>query len=83
MKEILKVLVPLILGAFAGIFSMLITQDLRERDAFGITILVIFIYIQKFIFSRLKIKLEPKDWLSISFLSLSSWYVTWTFLLNL
>lgn len=83
MRELLKVLIPIFLGSIAGIVSMVITQGLRERDAFGIIILVLFIYSQKFIFPKLNIKIEPKDWFTISFLSMASWYVCWTLSLNL
>ncbi|MFN3384310.1 MAG: hypothetical protein ACK401_05385 [Archaeoglobaceae archaeon] len=82
MKEMAKTIVPIVLGAIAGIFSMLITQDVRNRDAFGIIVLVIFIYAQKFIFPKIGIKVEAKDWLAISFLSLASWYLCWTLLIN-
>ncbi|MEM2271998.1 MAG: hypothetical protein QXP56_04940, partial [Archaeoglobaceae archaeon] len=43
--ELKKVFVPVLLGILAGIASFMITQDLRQRDAFGIIILVFFIYI--------------------------------------
>jgi len=81
--ELKKTLIPIILGAVAGLISFLVTQDLRQRDAFGIIILVLLIYVQKFIFPRLGIELKAKDWVGISFLTLSSWYILWTFLLNL
>ncbi len=81
--ELKKTLVPIILGAVAGLISFLVTQDLRQRDAFGIIILVLLIYVQKFIFPRLGIELRARDWVGISFLTLSSWYILWTFLLNL
>ncbi|MCS7144385.1 MAG: hypothetical protein NZ879_05120 [Archaeoglobaceae archaeon] len=81
--ELKKVFVPIILGTLAGFLSFFITQDLRQRDAFGIIILVLFIYIQKFIFPKLEIKLQTKDWIGLSFITLSSWYIAWTILLNL
>lgn len=81
--ELKKVFVPVLLGIVAGLASFLITQDLRQRDAFGIIILVFFIYVQKFIFSRFKIELKAKDWIGLSFITLSSWYMAWTILLNL
>ncbi|MDI9609742.1 MAG: hypothetical protein QFX36_00245 [Archaeoglobales archaeon] len=80
--ELIKAIIPVFFGIFAGIFSFLITQDLRQRDAFGIIILVLFIYLQKFIFPKFKVELQPKDWAGISFITLSSWYIAWTFLLN-
>lgn len=81
--ELKKVFVPVILGIVAGILSFLVTQDLRQRDPFGIIILVLFIYIQKFIFPKLGIELQTKDWIGLSFMTLSSWYIAWTILLNL
>ncbi|MEM1578143.1 MAG: hypothetical protein QXN34_03325 [Archaeoglobaceae archaeon] len=83
MSEMKKVLIPIFLGIIAGLLSFLITQNLRERDAFGIIVLVFFIYLQKFIFPKIKIKLEPKDWVGLAFLCLTGWYVTWVFLLNI
>ncbi|MEM0214857.1 MAG: hypothetical protein QXU31_08455 [Archaeoglobaceae archaeon] len=81
--ELKKVFVPVLLGILAGIASFMITQDLRQRDAFGIIILVFFIYIQKFLFRKFGIELKARDWIGLSFMTLSSWYIIWTFLLNL
>jgi len=81
--ELKKVFVPIILGAVAGILSFLVTQDLRQRDAFGIIILVLLIYVQKFILPKLGVELKTRDWVGLSFMTLSSWYILWTFLLNL
>ncbi|MCS7130173.1 MAG: hypothetical protein NZ872_02000 [Archaeoglobaceae archaeon] len=81
--ELKKAIVPVLFGILAGFFSFLVTQDLRQRDAFGIIILVLFIYIQKFVFPKLNVKLQPKDWFGLSFITLASWYIAWTFLLNL
>lgn len=81
--ELKKTLIPVFLGILAGIASLLVTQDLRQRDAFGIIILVLFIYVQKFIFQKLRVDLKAKDWIGVSFITLSSWYISWTILLNL
>jgi lipopolysaccharide export LptBFGC system permease protein LptF len=81
-KELIKTLFPIVMGIIAGSLSFLITGSVRSRDPFGIIILVFLIYVQKFAFPRFGIELEGKDWLGISFLSLASWYVTWTLLLN-
>lgn len=77
-----KVLIPLFLGVLAGLVSYLITLDVRARDPLGIIVLVIFIYIQKFILSKFG-KIEAKDWASISFTTFAGWYIFWVFLLNL
>lgn len=81
--ELKKTLIPILFGALAGLISFFVAQDLRQRDAFGIIVLVLLIYIQKFIFPKLRVELKPKDWFGLSFLALSSWYITWTFLLNI
>ena len=81
-KEMIKTLLPVVMGIIAGVISFLVTGNVRSRDPFGIIILVFLIYTQKFLFPKAGIELEGKDWLGISFLSLASWYVTWTLLLN-
>ncbi len=78
----IKTVIPLVLGILAGILSFLITDGTRSRDPLGIIVLVFFIYINKFIFPKLNIRLESKDWLGISLMSFAGWYITWTFLLN-
>lgn len=82
-KELKKVLVPIFFGVLAGILSFYATGEYRQRDAFGIIILVFLIYIQKFILPKMDIALEGKDWAGIAFLTFSSWYISWTFMLNL
>lgn len=82
-KELKKTLVPILFGVVAGILSFYATGEYRQRDAFGIIILVFLIYIQKFIMPKMGTTLEGKDWAGISFLTFSSWYISWTFMLNL
>ncbi|RLI67922.1 hypothetical protein DRO91_09660, partial [Candidatus Heimdallarchaeota archaeon] len=61
----------------------LVTGSFRQRDAFGIIILVFLIYIQKYIFPKHGIEVESKDWAGYAFLTFSSWYISWTILLNI
>jgi len=82
-KELKKTLTPIIIGSLAGFLSFLISGEMRQRDAFGIIILVLLIYVQKFILPKIGVSLESKDWVGISFLTFSSWYITWTIMLNL
>ncbi len=82
-RELKKTLVPILAGVVAGILSFLVTGEMRQRDAFGVIILVFLIYIQKFVLPRMGIGLEGKDWAGIAFLTFSSWYITWTIMLNL
>ncbi len=81
-KNDLKTYIPLVLGIIAGIITYFITNGLRNRDPLGIIILVIFIYIHKFIMPRFDVKIESKDWVGIGFLTLATWYISWTLLLN-
>ncbi len=82
-KEIKKTITPILAGVVAGLLSFIATGEMRQRDAFGIIILVLLIYIQKFILPKIGVELEGKDWAGIAFLTFSSWYITWTFMLNL
>ncbi len=81
-KNDLKTFLPLLLGIVAGVVSYAITGDMRSRDPFGILVLVMFIYIHKFLLPKFDITIETKDWLGISFLTLATWYISWTLLLN-
>ncbi len=81
-REILKTVIPLLMGIVAGAVSYTVTGDFRARDPFGIIVLAFFIYLHKFILSRFEISIENKDWIGIGFLTLSAWYISWTLLLN-
>ncbi len=82
-EEMIKLIVPIVFGIIAGAISYLITGPIRQRDPFGIIVMVIFIYLQKFVYPAFGIKIEAKDWASFGFLTLASWYISWVFLLNL
>ncbi len=82
-RELKKTLLPIGMGVIAGILSFLVTGEMRQRDAFGIIILVFMIYLQKFIMPKIGVELEGKDWAGVAFLTFSSWYISWTFALNL
>lgn len=82
-REMKKTLTPIIFGVIAGILSFLVTGEFRQRDAFGIIILVFLIYTQKFILPKMGVELEGKDWAGIAFLTFSTWYISWTIMLNL
>ncbi len=81
-KEIIKAIIPLLMGVVAGAISYLLTGDFRARDPFGVIVLAFFIYIHRFILPKFEIKIESKDWIGIVFLTLSTWYISWTLLLN-
>ncbi len=81
-SDVVKTLFPLFLGAVAGIISYFATIG-ASRDPIGIIILVLFIYLHKFILPRMNVEPKGKDWIVLSFLSFAAWYIAWTILLNL
>lgn len=81
-EEVVKTLLPLSFGVLAGTISYLISLE-GYRDPLGIIILVIFIYLHKFILPAFRIEPVGKDWALLSFLTFTSWYISWTFLLNI
>ncbi|MBE8540608.1 hypothetical protein [Geoglobus acetivorans] len=82
-KNLLKTFVPLIVGLVAGVLSYFVTGDLRTRDPVGIIVLVFFIYLHKLILPKYGVEIESKDWVGIGFLTLATWYISWTILLNM
>lgn len=81
-NDVIKTLIPLSLGSIAGIISYYTTIG-ASRDPIGIIILVLFIYLHKFILPKMNVEPKGKDWIAISFLSFTTWYIFWTILLNL
>jgi|GEM_PF-393563 hypothetical protein len=82
-QEVIKTFLPLIFGVIAGIISFFVTGDLRTRDPLSIVVLVLTIYINKFIMPNFDIELQGKDWAGIGFLTFTTWYISWTLLLNI
>ncbi|RUM32761.1 MAG: hypothetical protein DSY33_06185 [Archaeoglobus sp.] len=83
-EDVLKVLVPFLLGCVAGVVSYFVAFGNVKRDPIGIIVLVIFIYMNKFLLPKVGVKsVETKDWLTISAMALGSWYMVWTFLMNI
>ncbi|RLI84663.1 hypothetical protein DRP07_00485 [Archaeoglobales archaeon] len=82
-KDIIKTFLPLLFGIIAGLISFLISGSMRSRDPMGIIVLVIFIYLNKFLMPRFGIELQSKDWAGIAFMTFTTWYITWTLFLNL
>jgi hypothetical protein len=80
-KDVAKTILPLALGVIAGTISYLISLE-GYRDPIGIVVLVIFIYLHKFILPKFEVELAGKDWATLSFLTFTAWYISWTFLLN-
>ncbi|HDS45012.1 MAG TPA: hypothetical protein ENN68_02770 [Methanomicrobia archaeon] len=76
-----KTVVPVIFGVVAAISSYLIVPDPISSD--GLLIAILLILIQKFVYPFMHTKLESaKDWLYISFMTLFTWFMVYTLLLN-
>jgi hypothetical protein len=82
-ESLIKTYVPVVLGCVAGVISYIITDGIRSRDPLGIIVLVLLIYVNKFLLPKLGVSLEGKDWAGITFMAFASWYIVWTFLLNI
>jgi len=82
-ESLIKTFVPIVLGCVAGVISYIITDGIRSRDPLGIIVLVLLIYVNKFLLPKLGVSLEGKDWAGITFMAFTSWYIVWTFLLNI
>ncbi len=82
-EDLAKAYIPFALGCVAGFISYLITLGDVKRDPIGIIVLVISIYLNKFLLPKVGVKeLKATDWLTITGLAAGAWYMVWTFLLN-
>ena len=82
-KDIVKTLFPIFFGFVAGIISFIVLGNSEKRHPLGIIILVLVIYIHKFLMPKFGVEMENKDWAAVGFLCFSSWYIAWTLLLNI
>ncbi|MGC9444851.1 MAG: hypothetical protein ACP5E9_08025 [Candidatus Methanospirareceae archaeon] len=81
-EGIIKTVIPVIFGIVAAISSYVVVPDPLSSD--GLLIAILMILVQKFIYPFVHTKLESaKDWLYISFMTLFSWFMVYTLLLNL
>ncbi len=76
-----KTLVPVVLGLLAGVIAYFVAPDPVSGD--GLLIAFLMVITQRFLFPIIHTKLEgPKDWLYVSFMTLFSWFIAFTLLLN-
>jgi len=76
-----KTLIPVLLGLLAGAIAYKIAPDPVSGD--GLLIAFLMVITQRFLFPIIHTKLEgPKDWLYVSFMTLFSWFIAFTLLLN-
>jgi hypothetical protein len=84
-RGVKMVLMPSLLGVLAGIVSYLLFYNNEPARIYSLIVLVLAIYVQKFIFPPLGIESKRfgfKDWFFLSFMTFCFWFVTWTILLN-
>jgi hypothetical protein len=84
-RGVKMVLLPSLLGALAGIISYLLFYNNEPVRLYSLIVLVLAIYVQKFIFPPLGIDSKRfgfKDWFFLSFMTFCFWFVAWTLLLN-
>jgi hypothetical protein len=65
--------------------SMQTNPHAANNASFGVLILALLIYVQKYIFPHVGIDSKRfgfKDWFFLSFMTFCFWFVTWTLLLN-
>jgi len=87
--DIKKTVIPGIFGIIGGFTSFYLAGNsvggVQPRAGFGLIILVFAIFVQRFAFPLVSIPVEElgtKDWLYIGFMTLTFWFISWTFLLN-
>jgi hypothetical protein len=84
-RGVKMVLIPSLLGVLAGILTYLLFLNDPSVRPYSLIVLVLAIYVQKFIFPPLEIDSKRfgfKDWFFLSFMTFCFWFVTWTILLN-
>ncbi|HUL62844.1 MAG TPA: hypothetical protein VLT35_07250 [Methanocella sp.] len=68
-----------------GVTTRQVNPHASDHSSFGVLILALLIYVQKFIFPPLGIdskRFGLKDWFFLSFMTFCFWIITWTLLLN-
>ncbi len=68
-----------------GVTTRQVNPHAPDHSSFGVLILALLIYAQKFIFPPLGIdskRFGLKDWFFLSFMTFCFWIITWTLLLN-
>jgi len=74
-----KVLFPAIFGVVAGILSFLLTEP---ASGDGLLIAMILIIVQRYVYPLIHLNISAKDFPYISFITVFSWFIAFTLLLN-
>jgi len=84
-EGLIKTLTPFLFGALAGVISYVLYTSglLKPTSEDGLLIAILMVLVQKFVYPLLHTSLEGvKDWIYISFITLSCWFIFFTLLLN-
>ena len=74
-----KAVFPAIFGVLAGILSFLLTEP---ESGDGLIIATILIILQRYMYPLIHLNINVKDFLYISFITVFSWFITFTLLIN-
>ena len=74
-----KTVFPAIFGVLAGILSFLLTEP---ESGDGLIIATILIILQRYMYPLIRLNINVKDFLYISFITVFSWFITFTLLIN-
>ena len=78
-ERVKKVLFPAIFGVVACILSFLLTEP---ASGDGLLIAMILIIVQRYMYPLIHLNISAKDFLYISFITVFSWFIAFTLLLN-
>jgi hypothetical protein len=77
-----KSLIPLLFGFLAGIISFFVIKNPISED--GLLIAILMVLVQKFVYPFFHTNIKgPKDWIYITFITVFSWFIFFTLLLNI
>jgi hypothetical protein len=84
-RGVKMVIVPSMFGALAGVLSYALFLNAESTRPYSLIVLVLAIYVQKFVLPMLGVDSKRfgfKDWFFLSFMTFCFWFVAWTLLLN-
>ena len=77
-----KTITPLLFGILAGLISFFVVKNPTSED--GLLIAILMVMVQKFVYPFLHTSIKgAKDWIYISFMTVFSWFISFTLLLML
>jgi len=75
-----KTITPLLFGILAGVISFFVVKNPTSED--GLLIAILMVMVQKFVYPFLHTSIKgAKDWIYISFMTVFSWFISFTLLL--